>query len=324
MASTATTLEFERPIAELEKQIDELKKMAGDQQLQVTEEIAPLEKKLTELRTEIYKNLTPLQRVQVARSNKRPFTADYLRLAFTDFIELHGDRAFRDDSAIIGGWARLDGETVMVIGHQRGRDTKENLRRNFGMPHPEGYRKALRLMKLAEKFRVPVFTFIDTPGAWAGLGAEERGQSEAIARNLIEMSGLEVPILATVIGEGGSGGALALGVADRVLMMENAVYSVITVEGCAAILWKDGKSQEMRERAADALRITAPDLFELRVIDEIIPEPAGGAQTDHVAAAKAVQQALVKNLEDLRNLKPDKLIRRRREKFLKMGQFSES
>jgi acetyl-CoA carboxylase carboxyl transferase subunit alpha len=324
MASTATTLEFERPIAELEKQIDELKKMAGDQQLQVTEEIAPLEKKLTELRTEIYKNLTPLQRVQVARSNKRPFTADYLRLAFTDFIELHGDRGFREDAAIMGGWARLDGETVMVIGHQRGRDTKENLRRNFGMPHPEGYRKALRLMKLAEKFRVPVLTFIDTPGAWAGLGAEERGQSEAIARNLIEMSGLEVPIVATVIGEGGSGGALALGVADRVLMLENAVYSVITVEGCAAILWKDGKSPEMRERAADALRITAPDLFELRVIDEIIPEPPGGAQVDHIAAAKAVQQALVKNLDDLRNLKPDKLIRRRREKFLKMGQFSES
>jgi acetyl-CoA carboxylase carboxyl transferase subunit alpha len=324
MASTATTLEFERPIAELEKQIDELKKMAGDQQLQVTEEIAPLEKKLTELRAEIYKNLTPLQRVQVARSNKRPFTADYLRLAFTDFIECHGDRAFRDDAAIIGGWARLEGETVMVIGHQRGRDTKENLRRNFGMPHPEGYRKALRLMKMAEKFRVPVLTMIDTPGAWAGLGAEERGQSEAIARNLIEMSGLEVPIIATVIGEGGSGGALALGVADRVLMLENAVYSVITVEGCAAILWKDGKSPEMRERAADALRITAPDLFELRVIDEIIPEPPGGAQVDHVAAARAVQQALVKNLDDLRNLKPDKLVRRRREKFLKMGQFSES
>ncbi|HWZ60934.1 MAG TPA: acetyl-CoA carboxylase carboxyltransferase subunit alpha [Gemmatimonadaceae bacterium] len=324
MASTATTLEFERPIAELEKQIDELKKMAGDQQLQVTEEIAPLEKKLTELRAEIYKNLTPLQRVQVARSSKRPFTADYLRLAFTDFIECHGDRAFRDDAAIIGGWARLEGETVMVIGHQRGRDTKENLRRNFGMPHPEGYRKALRLMKLAEKFRVPVLTFIDTPGAWAGLGAEERGQSEAIARNLIEMSGLEVPIIATVIGEGGSGGALALGVADRVLMLENAVYSVITVEGCAAILWKDGKSPEMRERAADALRITAPDLFELRVIDEIVPEPPGGAQVDHAAAAHAVQQVLVKNLDDLRNLKPDKLIRRRREKFLKMGQFSES
>jgi acetyl-CoA carboxylase carboxyl transferase subunit alpha len=324
MATTANTLEFERPIAELERQIEELKRISGGQQIEVTEEIAPLEKKLTELRVEIYRNLTPLQRVQVARSSKRPFTADYIRLAFTDFIELHGDRAFRDDAAIIGGWARLDGETVMIIGHQRGRDTKENLRRNFGMPHPEGYRKALRLMKIAEKFRVPVMTFIDTPGAWAGLGAEERGQSEAIARNLFEMSDLEVPIIATVIGEGGSGGALALGVADRVLMLENAVYSVITVEGCAAILWKDGKSQEMRERAADALRLTAPDLFELRVIDEIIPEPPGGAQTDHGSAAKAVQQALTRNLEDLRNLKPDKLVRRRREKFLKMGQVSET
>jgi acetyl-CoA carboxylase carboxyl transferase subunit alpha len=324
MATTANTLEFERPIAELERQIEELKRISGGQQIEVTEEIAPLEKKLTELRVEIYRNLTPLQRVQVARSSKRPFTADYIRLAFTDFIELHGDRAFRDDAAIIGGWARLDGETVMIIGHQRGRDTKENLRRNFGMPHPEGYRKALRLMKIAEKFRVPVMTFIDTPGAWAGLGAEERGQSEAIARNLFEMSDLEVPIIATVIGEGGSGGALALGVADRVLMMENAVYSVITVEGCAAILWKDGKSPEMRERAADALRLTAPDLFELRVIDEIIPEPPGGAQTDHGLAARNVQQALTKNLEDLRNLKPDKLVRRRREKFLKMGQVSET
>ena len=196
--------------------------------------------------------------MQVARNAERPFTLDYIRLAFTDFIELHGDRAFRDDAAIVGGWARLDGETVMVIGHQRGRDTKENLKRNFGMPHPEGYRKALRLMKLAEKFQVPVITLIDTPGAWAGLGAEERGQSEAIARNLFEMSQLQVPIIATVIGEGGSGGALALGVADRVFMFENAVYSVITVEGCAAILWKDGKSPEMRDKAASALRITAP------------------------------------------------------------------
>jgi acetyl-CoA carboxylase carboxyl transferase subunit alpha len=324
MAITANTLEFERPIAELERQIEELKRVSGGQQIEVTEEIAPLEKKLTELRVEIYRNLTPLQRVQVARSSKRPFTADYIRLAFTDFIELHGDRAFRDDAAIMGGWARLDGETVMLIGHQRGRDTKENLRRNFGMPHPEGYRKALRLMKIAEKFRVPVMTFIDTPGAWAGLGAEERGQSEAIARNLFEMSDLEVPIIATVIGEGGSGGALALGVADRVLMLENAVYSVITVEGCAAILWKDGKSPEMREKAADALRLTAPDLFELRIIDEIIPEPPGGAQTDHGLAAKNVQQALTRNLEELRNLKPDKLVRRRREKFLKMGQVTET
>jgi acetyl-CoA carboxylase carboxyl transferase subunit alpha len=211
----------------------------------------------------------------------------------------------------------------MVIGHQRGRDTKENLKRNSGMPHPEGYRKALRLMKLAEKFHVPVITFIDTPGAWAGLGAEERGQSEAIARNLFEMSRLEVPIIATVIGEGGSGGALALGVADRVNMLENAVNSVITVEGCAAILWKDGKSQETRERAATSLRITAPDLFELRVIDEIIPEPAGGGHADHETTAAAVQQTLCKQLDELRRLKPDKLVRRRREKFMRMGQFLE-
>jgi acetyl-CoA carboxylase carboxyl transferase subunit alpha len=211
----------------------------------------------------------------------------------------------------------------MVIGHQRGRDTKENLKRNFGMPHPEGYRKALRLMKLAEKFHVPVLTFIDTPGAWAGLGAEERGQSEAIARNLFEMSRLEVPIIATVIGEGGSGGALALGVADRVLMLENSVYSVITVEGCAAILWKDGKSPEMRERAASALKITAPDLYELRVIDEIIPEPLGGAHADHEATAKAVQDALCRHLDELRRFKPDKLVRRRREKFQRLGQFVE-
>jgi acetyl-CoA carboxylase carboxyl transferase subunit alpha len=317
------TLDFEKPIVELERQIDELKRLAGDRQLNVAEEIAPLERKLSELREEIYRNLTPLQRVQVARSNKRPLTEDYLRMVFTDFIELHGDRLFREDAAIMGGWARLDGETVMVIGHQRGRDTKENLRRNFGMPHPEGYRKALRLMKLAEKFHVPVLTLIDTPGAWAGLGAEGRGQSEAIARNLFEMSRLEVPIIATIIGEGGSGGALALGVADRVLMLENAVYSVITVEGCAAILWKDGKSPEMREKAATALRITAPDLFELKVIDEIVPEPKGGAHADHQATASALHDAILRHVDELRRLKPDKLVRRRREKFLRMGQFLE-
>src|SRR5262245_17083179 len=282
------TLDFEKPLADLEKQIDELKRLAGDRQLNVSEEIAPLERKLAELREEIYKNLTPLQRLQVARSPKRPLTEDYLRLCFTDFIELHGDRLFREDAAILGGWARLDGETVMVIGQQRGRDTKENLKRNFGMPHPEGYRKAFRMMKLAEKFHVPVLTFIDTPGAWAGIGAEERGQSEAIARNLLEMSRLEVPIVATVIGEGGSGGALALGVADRVMMLQNSVYSVITVEGCAAILWKDGKSPEMRERAATALKITAPDLIEHHVIDEVIPEPLGGAHADHEATAKSL------------------------------------
>ncbi|MDB4885207.1 MAG: Acetyl-coenzyme carboxylase carboxyl transferase subunit alpha [Gemmatimonadetes bacterium] len=316
------TMEFEKPIAELEKQIDELKKMADDRSLDVTNEIEPLEKKLGELRADIYKSLTPLQRVQVARSNRRPLTEDYLRLCFTDFIELHGDRAFREDAAIMGGWARLDGETVMVIGHQRGRDTKENLRRNFGMPHPEGYRKALRLMKLAEKFHVPVITFIDTPGAWPGLGAEERGQSEAIARNLFEMSRLETPIIATVIGEGGSGGALALGVADRVNMLENSVYSVISVEGAAAILWKDGKL-ENRERAASALRITAPDLLELKVIDAIVPEPPGGAHANHEATAQALQKVLLEQLDELRGLKPDKLVRRRREKFLRIGQFVE-
>ncbi len=288
----SVSLEFEKPIVELEKQIDELKRLAGDQQLNVTEEIAPLEKKLIELREEIYRNLSPWQRVQVA-------------------------------AAIVGGWARLDGETVMVIGQQRGRDTKEILKRNFGMPHPEGYRKALRLMKLAEKFHVPVITFIDTMGAWAGLGAEERGQSEAIARNLFEMSRLEVPINATVIGEGGSGGALALRVADRANMLENAVYSVITVEGCAAILWKDGKSQEMREKAAAALRVTAQDLLELRVIDEIIPEPPGGAHANHETTAQAVHDVLVRQVEELRRYKPDKLVRRRREKFLRMGQFIE-
>ncbi len=318
-----SALEFEKPLVEVEKQIDELRKMAAEREISVDAEIAPLEQKLGELRKSIYANLTPIQRVQVARSPRRPFTLDYIRLAFTDWIELHGDRAYRDDPAIVGGWARIDGETIMVIGQQRGRDTKENLHRNFGMPHPEGYRKALRLMKLAEKFHVPVVTFIDTPGAWAGLGAEERGQSEAIARNLLEMSQLTVPIIATVIGEGGSGGALALGVADRVLMLQNAVYSVITVEGCAAILWKDGKSPEMREKAASALKITAQDLLELRVIDEIVPEPPGGAHANQEVTAEAVGEALLRNLDELRRLKPDKLVRRRREKYLRMGQFEE-
>lgn len=319
----APSLDFERPIHDLERQIDELRRLAGDRDLDVAAELAPLKKKLTDLRVSIYRGLSPHQRVQVARIPKRPFTLDYIRLAFTDFIELHGDRAFRDDAAIVGGWARLDGETVMVIGHQRGRDMKENMKRNFGMPHPEGYRKALRLMKLAEKFQVPVITLIDTPGAWAGLGAEERGQSEAIARNLFEMSQLQVPILATVIGEGGSGGALALGVADRVFMFENAVYSVITVEGCAAILWKDGKSMEMREKAASALRITAQDLFEMRVIDEILPEPIGGAHSDHEATAATLKETLSRHLDELRKLKPERLVRKRREKFLRMGQFNE-
>ncbi len=316
-------MDFEKPIVELERKIDELRHSAGDRAVNVDDEIVSLERKLSELRGNVYKNLTPIQRVQVARNVKRPFMLDYVSRIFTDFIELHGDRAFRDDAAIVGGWARLDGETVMLVGHQRGHDTKENLKRNFGMSHPEGYRKALRLMKLAEKFHVPVLTFIDTPGAYPGLGAEERGQSEAIARNLLEMSQLQVPIIATVIGEGGSGGALALGVADRVLMMENAVYSVITVEGCAAILWKDGKSPEMRDRAANALRITAPDLLEMRVVDEIVPEPEGGAHANHEATARALADVLNTNLEELRKLRPERLVRRRRQKYLRMGQWAE-
>ena len=318
-----SALEFEKPLAELEKQIDEIRKVAEARKLDVDQQIAPLQQKLTEMQRDIYRSLSPVQRVQVARAAKRPFTLDYIRLGFTDFIELHGDRAFRDDPSIVGGWARLDGETVMIIGHQRGRDTKENLYRNFGMPHPEGYRKALRLMKLAEKFHVPVITFIDTPGAWAGLGAEERGQSEAIARNLLEMSQLTVPIVATVIGEGGSGGALALCVADRIQMLENSIYSVITIEGCAAILWKDGKSPEMREKAAASLKITAPDLLDLKVIDEIIPEPSGGAHSNHEDTATAVHDAVLRHIDELRRIKPDKLVRRRREKYLKMGAFEE-
>ncbi|MEK6613080.1 MAG: acetyl-CoA carboxylase carboxyltransferase subunit alpha [Gemmatimonadota bacterium] len=318
-----SALEFEKPINELEKQIEELRRSAEDKSFDMVAEIEPLERRLVELRQEIYRNLTPVQKVQVARNSRRPFTLDYLKTVFTDFIELHGDRLFRDDPAIVGGWARLEDETVMIIGHQRGRDTKENIHRNFGMPHPEGYRKALRLMRLAEKFHVPVLTFIDTPGAWAGLGAEERGQSEAIARNLFVMSELQVPIIATVIGEGGSGGALALGVADRILMFEHSVYSVITIEGCAAILWKDGKNPEMRERAASALRITAPDLLELGIIDEILPEPVGGAHADHAAAAATLHEYLARHLDELRKYKPEKLVRRRREKFLRMGQFEE-
>jgi acetyl-CoA carboxylase carboxyl transferase subunit alpha len=318
-----SALEFEKPILELERRLEELKTLAAEGQLEVNDEIAPLERKLSELRGEVYRTLTPIQRVQVARSPRRPFTLDYVKLAFTDWIELHGDRAFHDDAAIVGGWARLEGETVLIVGHQRGRDAKENVHRNFGMPHPEGYRKALRLMKLAEKFQVPVLTFIDCMGAWSGIGAEERGQSEAIARNLFEMSQLTVPIIATVIGEGGSGGALALGVADKVLMLENSVYSVITVEGCAAILWKDGKSPAMREKAATALRITAPDLLDLGVIDEIIPEPLGGAHANHEAMAKTLHDTLVRHIEELRRLKPEKLVRKRREKFLRMGVFDE-
>ena len=245
----------------------------------------------------------------------------YLSTIFTDFVELHGDRLFRDDPAIVGGWARLAGVSVMVIGHQKGRDTKENLRRNFGMAHPEGYRKALRLMKLAAKFSAPVITLIDTDGAYPGLGAEERGQSEALARNILEMAALPTPIISTVIGVGGSGGALALGVADRVLMFENSVYSVISPEGCAAILWKDASQ---RERAADALRLTAQDLLKFKLIDEIIEEPMGGAHLDPDATGEALREALIRHVTELRKVRPEKLVRRRAEKYAAMGAFTEA
>ncbi|MBI1966634.1 MAG: acetyl-CoA carboxylase carboxyltransferase subunit alpha [Gemmatimonadetes bacterium] len=311
------TLDFERPLLELERQIEEIKKGGG---ADLSKEIGEIEAKLADLRAEIYRTLTPMQRVQVARHPRRPYTLDYLRMVFADFVELHGDRLFRDDPAMVGGWARLDGTSVMVIGHQKGRDTKENLRRNFGMAHPEGYRKALRLMMLAEKFEAPVITLVDTPGAYPGLGAEERGQAEAIARNLIEMASLRTPILTAVIGEGGSGGALAVGLADRVLMFENSVYSVISPEGCAAILWKDSSQ---RERAAEALKITAKDLLDLGVIDEIIPEPSGGAHTDPEAAATALGEALKRHLRQLRKLKVEKLLKRREGKYLSMGALSE-
>ncbi|MGH7476899.1 MAG: acetyl-CoA carboxylase carboxyltransferase subunit alpha, partial [Longimicrobiales bacterium] len=289
-------LEFERDIVELEQQIEKLHSLATQSGLEVGDELDLLERKLEELKTETFRNLLPIERVQLARHPRRPYTLDYIERVFTDFAELHGDRAFRDDEAIVGGWARLDGRSVMVIGHQKGRDMKENLRRYFGMPHPEGYRKALRLMQQADKFGRPIVTLIDTPGAYPGIGAEERGQAEAIARNLREMSRLRVPIVAVIIGEGGSGGALALGIGDRVLMLENAIYSVISPEGCAAILWK---TADARDKAAAALKVTAQDLLELGVIDGIIPEPAGGAHDDWDGAAARLADEVGRQLDVL-------------------------
>jgi acetyl-CoA carboxylase carboxyl transferase subunit alpha len=309
-------LDFEKGIAELEQQINRLQQLARDRGLDVAAELSVLEKKLSQLKQEGYDNLSPVDRVQLARHPKRPYTLDYTARIFTDFVELHGDRSFRDDAAIVGGWARLAGHSVMVIGHQKGRDMKENLRRNFGMPPPEGYRKALRLMQLAEKFGRPVVTLIDTPGAYPGIGAEERGQAEAIARNLREMARLRIPTISVVIGEGGSGGALALGVTDRVLMFENAVYSVISPEGCAAILWK---TNEAKDHAAAALRLTADDLASLRVIDEVVPEPVGGAHVDWDGAAHELGAALTRHLGELREVAPEKLIAERLAKFLAMG-----
>lgn len=316
--STASPLDFERDIAELEQQIGRLQEMARARGLDVAEELGVLERKLERLKTRRMTNLSAIERVQLARHPRRPYTLDYIERAFTDFIQLHGDRGFRDDQAIVGGWARLDGQSVMVIGQQKGRDMKENLRRNFGMPHPEGYRKALRLMQLADKFGRAVVTLIDTPGAYPGIGAEERGQAEAIARNLREMARLAVPVVSVVIGEGGSGGALALGVADRVLMLENSIYSVISPEGCAAILWK---TAEARDKAADALKLTATDLASLGVIDDVIPEPPGGAHTDWDETARRLRAAVARHLEELRPLSPDELRRRRWEKFEAMGRW---
>jgi acetyl-CoA carboxylase carboxyl transferase subunit alpha len=321
MPPSTYTLDFEKPLQELDRQIEELNRLGEERQIDVSTELRLLTDKLTSVREEIYRNLTPMQRVMVARHPRRPYTLDYLSTIFTDFIELHGDRLYMDDPAIVGGWARLGGTSVMVIGHQKGRDTRENIKRNFGMPHPEGYRKALRLMQLAARFGAPIITLIDTPGAYPGLGAEERGQSEALARNILEMSLLPVPIVAVVVGEGGSGGALALGVADRILMFENSVYSVISPEGCAAILWKDASQ---RERAAEALKLTAEDLQRLKVVDETIPEPVGGAHVDPDATGEALRAALLRNLAELRKIRPEKLVKRRAEKFAAMGDFAEA
>jgi acetyl-CoA carboxylase carboxyl transferase subunit alpha len=313
-------LDVEKPLVDLERQIDELKKLHEEQGVDVADEVAQLQAKLDGMRAEIYAALTPMHRVLLARHPKRCYALDYLNGVFTDYIELHGDRLYRDDPAIVGGWARLGGHSVMVIGHQKGRDTKENIRRNFGMAHPEGYRKALRLMRLAARFHAPIITLVDTPGAYPGLGAEERGQSEALATNILEMSAFETPIITVVIGEGGSGGALALGVADRVLMFENSVYSVISPEGCAAILWKDATQ---RERAAEALKLTAQDLLRLKLIDEVIPEPLGGVHQDPDAAGESLREALLRHLGELRRIRPEKLVRRRVEKYAAMGPYAE-
>jgi acetyl-CoA carboxylase carboxyl transferase subunit alpha len=313
--------DFAKDISALEQHIVRLRELGEQHELDVQDELQVLERKLARLRDERYRNLTAVERVQLARHPKRPYTLDYIKRAFSDFIELHGDRTYRDDQAVICGWARLDGRTVMLCGHQKGRDMKENLRRNFGMPHPEGYRKALRLMQQADRFGRPIITLIDTPGAYPGIGAEERGQAEAIAHNLREMARLRVPTIAVVIGEGGSGGALALGVADRVLMLENAVYSVISPEGCAAILWK---TAEAKDQAAEALKLTAADLASLSVIDDVVGEPLGGAQNDWDAAAFALREALLFHLDELEAQTAEERRRQRNRKYEAMGTWIEN
>lgn len=321
-------LDFEKPLVELEYQLEALRDelAAGNQSRR--DEYAALEAKVSKVRKDIYGKLTPYQRVQLSRHFDRPFTLDYIKYMFTDFMELHGDRLFRDDPAIVGGTARLGEVPVMIVGHQRGRTTAERLKRNFGMPNPEGYRKALRLFHMAEKFGLPLITLIDTQGAFPGLEAEERGQAEAIARNLAELSELTVPVISVVIGEGGSGGALALGVSDKILMLENACYSVITPEGCASILFhsatKAEVSPEQAAQAAESLKLTAQDLKKLDLIDEIVPEPVGCAHSNHKEAAELLRAALVKNLEPLSKLSVKDLVSQRYEKFRRISGFSEN
>lgn len=310
-------LEFEQPIAELEAKIEELRHL-DDPTLNIGEEIEQLQAKSLRMTESIFKSLSQWQITQMARHPQRPYTLDYIGRIFTDFEQLHGDRAFADDPAIVGGLARLDGRPVIVIGQQKGRETAEKVRRNFGMPRPEGYRKALRLMRLAERFRLPVLTFIDTPGAYPGVGAEERGQSEAIARNLIEMAELRTPILTTVIGEGGSGGALAIGISDWIQMLEYSIYSVISPEGCASILWKDAKKAA---EAAESLGVGAERLLELKLIDAVLPEPLGGAHRDVDTMARVLRESLVRELDRLAARPLDELVNARQERFLRYGQF---
>jgi acetyl-CoA carboxylase carboxyl transferase subunit alpha len=316
-----TFLEFEQPIAELETKIEELRYVQDDSAADISEEIQRLTKRSQSLTKDIYGKLTPWQVAQVARHPQRPFTLDYIQALFTHFEELHGDRSFADDPSIVGGLARFANEPCMVIGHQKGRDTKEKILRNFGMPKPEGYRKALRLMRLAEKFQLPVFTFIDTPGAYPGIDAEERNQSEAIGRNLFEMARLRTPVIVTVIGEGGSGGALAIAVGDLILMLQYATYSVISPEGCASILWR---SAEMAPDAAEALGITASRLKTLGLIDKIVPEPLGGAHRDPQATAQSLRKALAEALKQLREKKPKELVEERLERLMGYGKFKEA
>jgi acetyl-CoA carboxylase carboxyl transferase subunit alpha len=316
-------LEFERPIEEIETKIDELKRISDGKDIDISGEIKKLDKKVKDLRSDIFSSLTPWQKTLIARHPDRPYTLDYVNMITDDFVELHGDRGFSDDPAIVTGLAKIRDIPVMIAGHQKGRGTKERISRNFGQPHPEGYRKALRLMRLAEKFRRPVITFIDTPGAYPGIGAEERGQAEAIAVNLMEMSRLKVPIISVVIGEGGSGGALALSVADRLFMLEHATYSVISPEGCAAILWKKNGDlgTEDFSKAADALKLTAQNLLNFKIIDGIIPEPLGGAHRDPEAMSKNISECLIAALEELGTKSTGKLIDERYRRFRKIGSF---